>query len=77
LNAFTFSEAAEGSGTGAVQHTLVQGDANVPSTWATRTYTFTTAANVAGGVSLLIELIGGGPTTTGTIFIDNVSLKKQ
>lgn len=77
LNAFAFSEAAQGSGTGAVQHTLVQGDGNVPSTWTTRTYTFTTSANVAGGVSLLIELVGGGPTTTGTIFIDNVSLKKQ
>ncbi|NJL12386.1 MAG: hypothetical protein HC913_04900 [Microscillaceae bacterium] len=77
LNAFTFSEAAEGSGQGAIQHPLVQGDANVPSTWTTRTYTFTTAANVAGGVSLLIELIGGGPTTTGTIFIDNVSLRAQ
>jgi hypothetical protein len=77
LNAFAFSEAAEGSGTGAVQHALVQGDGNVPGTWTTRTYTFTTAANVAGGLSLLIELVGGGATTTGTVFIDNVSLKKQ
>jgi hypothetical protein len=77
LNAFAFSEAAQGSGTGAVQHALVQGDGNVPSTWTTRTYTFTTAANVAGGLSLLIELVGGGATTTGTIYIDNVSLKKQ
>ncbi|GAB4398222.1 MAG: hypothetical protein OHK0053_16430 [Microscillaceae bacterium] len=77
LNAFTFSEAAEGSGQGAIQHTLVAGDPNISTTWTTRTYTFTTAANVAGGVSLLIELIGGGPTTTGTIFIDNVSLRAQ
>ncbi len=77
LNAFAFSEAAQGSGIGAVQHALVQGDGNVPSAWTTRTYTFTTAANVAGGLSLLIELVGGGPTTTGTIYIDNVSLKKQ
>lgn len=77
LNAFAFSEAAEGSGTGAIQHALVQGDGNVPATWTTRTYTFTTAANVAGGLSLLIELIGGGATTTGTVFIDNVSLKRQ
>ncbi len=77
LNAFTFSEAAEGSGTGAVQHALVQGDANVPSAWTTRTYTFTTAGNVEGGLSLLIELIGGGETTTGTVFIDNVSLRAQ
>jgi hypothetical protein len=77
FNAFTFSERAEGSPDPATQHVLVQGDANVPSTWTTRTYTFTTAANVQGGLSLLIELVGGGPTTKGTIFIDNVSLKKQ
>jgi hypothetical protein len=77
LNAFAFSEPLDGSPDPAVQHVLVQGDANVPATWTTRTYTFTTAANVAGGVSLLIELVGGGPTTTGTIYIDNVSLKKQ
>jgi PKD domain len=75
-----FSEAAEGSGTGAVRHDLVPGDGSVPSAWTTRTLTFTTpgaAANVAGGVSLLIELVGGGPSTTGTIYIDNVSLTKQ
>ncbi|HMO33098.1 MAG TPA: Ig-like domain-containing protein [Lacibacter sp.] len=77
LNAFAFSEPANGSPNAAVQHALVQGDANVPSTWTTRTYTFTTAANVEGGLSLLIELVGGGATTTGTIYIDNVSLRKQ
>ena len=75
-----FSEAAEGSGTGAVRHDLIPGDGSVPGTWTTRTLTFTTpgtAANVAGGLSLLIELVGGGATTTGTIYIDNVSLTKQ
>ena len=77
LNAFAFSEPVNGSPNPAVQHVLVQGDANVPSAWTTRTYTFTTAADVSGGISLLIELVGGGPTTTGTIYIDNVSLKKQ
>ena len=77
LNAFAFSEPVNGSPNPAVQHVLVQGDGNVPSTWTTRTYTFTTAADVSGGISLLIELVGGGPTTTGTIYIDNVSLKKQ
>ncbi len=77
LNAFAFSEPPNGSPNPAVQHVLVQGDANVPATWTTRTYTFTTAADVSGGLSLLIELVGGGATTTGTIFIDNVSLKRQ
>ncbi len=78
LNAFAFSESAEGSDGGAVQHTLVGGDPNVPSTWTTRTYTFTTAANVAGGVSLLIELVTGDVEgASGTIFIDNVSFRAQ
>ncbi len=80
LKAAAFSEAAEGSGQGATRHELIGGEGNVPSTWATKTLTFTTpagAANVAGGLSLLIELVGGGPPTTGTIFIDNVSLKVQ
>ena len=77
FNAATFSEAAEESGLGAVRHDLVLGDTNIPSTWSTRTFTFTTAANVDGGLSLLLELVGGGTTTTGTIFIDNVSLVVQ
>ncbi|MCX8491069.1 MAG: hypothetical protein ORN54_08375 [Cyclobacteriaceae bacterium] len=75
-----FSEAAEGSGTGAIRHEIISGDGSVPSTWTTKTLTFTTAANaanVAGGISLLIELVGGGASTTGTIYIDNVSLTKQ
>jgi hypothetical protein len=80
LKAAAFSEASESSGTGAIRHELIAGEGNVSSTWTTKTINFTTpnnAANVAGGLSLLIELIGGGPTTTGTIYIDNVSLKKQ
>ena len=77
LNVATFSEGADGSGTPAVRHNLISGEPNVSTTWTTKTLTFTTAANVDGGLSLLIELIGGGPTTTGTIYIDNVSLKAQ
>jgi hypothetical protein len=77
LNVATFSEAANGSGIPAVRHNLISGEASVPSTWTTRNLTFTTANNVDGGVSLLIELVGGGSTTSGTIFIDNVSLTKQ
>jgi hypothetical protein len=80
LKAATFSEGADGSPTPATRHELIGGEGNVASTWTTKTLTFTTpaaAANVAGGLSLLIELVGGGPTTTGTIFIDNVSLRVQ
>ncbi len=75
-----FAEAAEGSSIGAIPYFLIPGDGSVPGTWTPRTLTFTTpanAANVAGGLSLLIELVGGGPPTTGTIYIDNVSLKVQ
>ncbi|WP_445957033.1 immunoglobulin-like domain-containing protein [Yeosuana sp.] len=76
FQAFAFSETAEGSGLPAAQHILVQGDATFPTTWQTRTYTFTTAANVDGGLSLLLELVcGGAGTCTGTVNIDNVSLK--
>ncbi|MEO1652945.1 MAG: hypothetical protein AAFU64_05330, partial [Bacteroidota bacterium] len=78
LNAFTFSEPAEGSADAAVQHFLVAGDPIVPDTWTTRTYTFTTAANVDGGVSLLIELVTGDVDgASGTVFIDNVTLRAQ
>jgi hypothetical protein len=75
FQAFTFSESAEGSNLGATQHILVQGDGNVSTTWQTRTYTFTTAANVDGGLSLLLELVcGGAGTCKGTVNIDNVSI---
>ncbi len=78
FQAFTFSEPAEGSTDPAVQHVLVTGDASFPTTWETRTYTFTTAASVDGGVSLLLELVcGGAGTCTGTINIDNVSITAQ
>lgn len=78
LNAFMFSEPAEGSTDPAVQHVLVQADGAVSTNWETRTYTFTTAASVGGGVSFLIELVcGGAATCGGTINIDNVSMTAQ
>ncbi|WP_052158193.1 immunoglobulin-like domain-containing protein [Lacinutrix jangbogonensis] len=78
FQAFTFSEPADGSGLPAAQHVLIAGDANVTTTWVQRSYTFTTAANVDGGVSLLFELVCGGVTgCTGTINIDNVSITAQ
>ncbi|WP_299667771.1 PKD domain-containing protein [uncultured Polaribacter sp.] len=78
FQAFTFSEQAEGSGGGAAQHILVQGLGNVSSSWETKTYEFTTAANVDGGLSLLLELVcGGAATCKGTVNIDNVSITKK
>ncbi len=78
LNAFMFSEVAEGSTEPAVLHALVQGDGAVSTSWETRNYSFTTAGNVGGGVSILIELVCGGvPECAGTINIDNVSMTAQ
>jgi hypothetical protein len=78
FQAFTFSEPADGSGLPAAQHVLIAGDANVVTTWTPRSYTFTTAGNVDGGVSLLFELVCGGAATCGGIInIDNVSLTIQ
>lgn len=76
FQAFTFSEPADGSNDPAQQHVLVAGDASVTAGWATRTYEFTTAGNVDGGVSLLFELVcGGAASCGGTVNIDNVSVK--
>ena len=77
FQAFTFSEPADGSGLPATQHILVTGDTNVSTSWTSRTYTFTTGANVDGGLSLLFELVCGGPPCSGTINIDNVSITAQ
>ncbi|WP_222428231.1 immunoglobulin-like domain-containing protein [Seonamhaeicola sediminis] len=78
FQAFTFSEPADGSNDPAVQHVLIAGDASVTSGWTTRTYEFTTAGNVDGGVSLLFELIcGGAATCGGTVNIDNVSVTSK
>ena len=78
FQAFTFSEPADGSGLPAAQHVLIAGDSNVAATWTPRSYTFTTAGNVDGGVSLLFELVCGGAATCGGIInIDNVSLTIQ
>lgn len=79
LKVATFSEGAEGSGVGAIRHELIGAEGSVPSAWTPRTLTFTTAdvGNIEGGVSLLIELVGGGEPTTGTIFIDNVTFRAQ
>ena len=78
LNAFTFSEPAEGSDSGAAQHVLVQADGSVSTNWQTRSYTFTTAGEVGGGLSFLVELVcGGAATCGGTINVDNVSITAE
>jgi hypothetical protein len=78
LNVLAFSEPADGSGLPAGLHPLLQGDASVATTWAARSYTFTTGSNVDGGVSLLFELVcGGAAACGGTINIDNVSMTAQ
>jgi hypothetical protein len=75
VNAFVFSETS-GSNP-AVQHqltpiTLSQGN------WSSNTLTFTTAADVSGGISLLIEVVcGGADTCNGVVYIDNVSITKK
>ena len=72
VQAFAFSESAV-EGDPAVKHAL--GTINVaPGSWNTNILTFTTAGNVTGGVSLLIEVVcGGAATCNGVVFIDNVS----
>ncbi|MGM1057552.1 MAG: carbohydrate binding domain-containing protein [Bacteroidota bacterium] len=72
VQAFAFSESAV-EGDSAVQHPL--GTINVATgSWNTNTLTFTTADNVTGGVSLLIEVVcGGADTCNGVVYIDNVS----
>jgi len=75
VNAFVFSET--NTTNPAVQHiltpiTLSQGN------WSSNTLTFTTAADVTGGISLLIEVVcGGADSCNGVVFIDNVSLVKK
>jgi hypothetical protein len=75
VNAFVFSETSNSNP--AVQHpltpiTLSQGN------WSSNTLTFTTASDVSGGISLLIEVVcGGADSCNGVVFIDNVSITKK
>lgn len=74
FKAFAFSEPAEGSDVGAVLHTLTDNTTALSTSWETKTYTFTTAGSsqLAGGISLLFELVNSGAKLN----IDNVSIKK-
>jgi hypothetical protein len=76
FKAFTFSEPAEGTDSGATQHILTDSTTSMSSNWESKSYEFTTpgtAAQVAGGLSFLIEIVNS--TANATINIDNVVLK--
>ncbi|NER10649.1 PKD domain-containing protein [Muriicola jejuensis] len=74
VNVLAFSESST-PGAPAVLHNL--GTINVtPGAWNTNTFSFTTASDVTGGISLLIEVVCGGATTcNGVVYFDNVSVK--
>jgi hypothetical protein len=74
VNVLCFSESST-EGVAAVLHNL--GTINVtPGSWNSNSMTFTTAADVSGGVSLLLEVVcGGAATCSGVVYFDNVSVK--
>ncbi len=74
VNVLAFSESAT-EGKAAVLHNL--GTINTAAgTWNTNTYNFTTAGDVTGGVSILLEVVcGGAEACEGIVFFDNVSVK--
>lgn len=76
FKAFTFSEPAEGTNSGATLHTLTAATTSMSSNWERKSYEFTTpagAAKVAGGLSFLIEIVNS--TANAAINIDNVVIK--
>ncbi|SNR64149.1 PKD repeat-containing protein [Lutibacter agarilyticus] len=77
FKAFAFSEGADGGTVGATLHTLTDSTTSLSTSWETKTYTFTTAANanqVEGGISLLFEIVNS--TNSAILNIDNVVVKK-
>ncbi|MDT8418233.1 MAG: DUF5011 domain-containing protein [Lutibacter sp.] len=72
---FTFSESAEGSNLGAIQHILADSVTSLPTTWTPQSFTFTSSADpnfVAGGLSFLIEIVNSSVKLN----VDNVVIKK-
>ncbi|MGB5316974.1 MAG: hypothetical protein WBN56_13315, partial [Robiginitalea sp.] len=58
---------------GAVASDLGNADVSTVDTWQTYTGTFTTAAGIEEGISLLIQATcGGAPTCAGEVLIDDV-----
>lgn len=75
VKAFAFSEGADGGTVPATLHTLVGDIASVPTSWESKSYTFTsaaTAAEVEGGISFLVEIVN----STAKINVDNVVIKE-
>jgi hypothetical protein len=75
FKAFTFSEGADGGDVSATQHILADGVASLATTWETKTYTFTTAANanqVEGGLSFYMEIVNSAVKLN----VDNVVIKR-
>ena len=74
VNVLAFSESAT-VGKAAVLHNL--GTINTSAgTWNTNTYNFTTAGDVTGGVSILLEVVcGGADTCEGIVYFDNISVE--
>jgi hypothetical protein len=75
FKAFAFSEGADGGSVPATLHTLTDSTTSLATTWETKTYTFTTAANanqVEGGISFLLEIVN----SSAKLNVDNVVIKK-
>lgn len=74
VNVLAFSESAT-DGAPATLHNLGQINGAVGS-WNTNTFSFTTAADVTGGISVLMEVVCGGvPDCSGDVFFDNISVQ--
>jgi hypothetical protein len=74
FKAFTFSEGVDGGTVGATQHILADGVTSLATTWETKAYTFTTAANanqVEGGLSFYMEIVNSAVKLN----VDNVVIK--
>ncbi|MDC1355683.1 PKD domain-containing protein [Flavobacteriaceae bacterium] len=76
VKAFTFSEGADGGTVAATQHILTDNTTSISTTtWETKTFTFTSAANanqVEGGISFLIEIVN----SAARLNVDNISVRK-
>ncbi|MFY0654709.1 MAG: DUF5011 domain-containing protein [Cyclobacteriaceae bacterium] len=76
VKVFTFSEGEDSEdGEPATQHILVDNIDTVPTSWESKSFTYTsaaTAAQVEGGLSFLIEIVN----STAKINVDNVVIKE-
>ncbi len=74
INVLAFSESAT-EGAPAVLHNLGQIN-GATGAWSTSTFSFTTASDVTGGISVLMEVVCGGvPGCDGDVLFDNISVQ--